>query len=139
MGVIAKKGSSDFNPELYPNDFHICYNGKYNSYGSIIHGLSFFIIGENGKQTEIGKYDVCTKCREILNLKFNNVLNDTYKTNIHKLFKQSPKSTFFFKDEVISGKINENTIPRENENWKEYKRRYIAYLEESGYAYKEEK
>lgn len=125
-----------FNPEEYPNDFHVCSsrNGKV-VYGSIIHNLPFFIVGEGGKETEIGRYDICTKCLGIIDLRFNNVLNDKYKTNIHKLFAQNPYATFFFKDEVISGKLNENTVPKPDENFKQYKSRFIAFLKDSGYAY----
>ena len=35
MANEVSKQDSKFNPELYPNDFHICYNGRYNKYGSI--------------------------------------------------------------------------------------------------------
>lgn len=133
MGELGNKQDSKFNPEEYPNDFHICYNSKYNSYGSIIHDLPFNIIGEEGKETEIGKYDVCTRCGEILKLTFNDVLNDTYRANVHKLFQQRPKSTFFFKDEVMSGRINPDTIPEENESWKDYLQRFKEFWQNSIY------
>ncbi len=133
MGNEVSKQHSEFDPELYPNDFHICYNGRYNKYGSIIHDLPFKIIGEQGKETEIGKYDVCTRCGEILKLTFNDVLNETYRTNVHKLFQQRPKSTFFFKDEVMSGRINPDTIPEENESWKDYLRRFTEFWQNSVY------
>ena len=129
-----------FNPEEYPNDFHVCSSraGKV-EYGSIIHNLPFYIIGEGGRETEIARYDVCTKCRGIINMRFNKVLNEKYLTNIHKLFMQRPQSTFFFKDEVISGKINENTVPKADESFKQYKSRFIAFLKDSGYAYTQNK
>lgn len=130
-----------FNPENYPNDFHICYNGKKDKHGNIIHGSiihnqPFYVIGENGKETEIGRYDACTRCYEILRLKFDPKFPDKYKTNIHKLFRQAPKAIFFYKDEVISGVINKNTVPQENENFKEFKDKYFKFLKENNYAYK---
>lgn len=128
--------NTNFNPENYPNDFHICYNGKYNKYGSIIHNQPFYVIGENGKETEIGRYDACTKCYEVVKLEFNKDFPDKYKPNIHKLFKQNPKAIFFFKDEVISGVINKNTVPQENENFKEFKKRFFDFLKRENYAYK---
>jgi len=131
-----EKQVAPFNPADYPNDFHICYNGKYNKYGSIIHNQPFYVIGENGKETEIGRYDACTKCYEVVKLEFNKDFPDKYKTNIHKLFKQNPKAIFFFKDEVLSGVINKNTIPQENENFKEFKQRFFAFLKRENYAYK---
>lgn len=131
-----EKQIMEFNPENYPNDFHICYNGKYGTYGAIIHNQPFYIIGENGKQTEIGRYDACTKCYEVLKLEFNKDFPDKYKTNIHKLFRQNPKAIFFFKDEVLSGVINKNTVPQENENFKDFKKRFFEFLKRENYAYK---
>lgn len=130
-----KNPTVPFNPADYPNDFHICYNGKYNKYGSIIHNQPFYVIGEDGKETEIGRYDACTKCYEILKLDFNDKFPDKYKTNIHKLFRQNPKATFFFRDEVISGVINKNTIPLANETFKEFKKRFFEFLKRENYAY----
>ena len=92
--------------------------------------------GENGKETEIGRYDACTRCYEILKLNFDPKFPDKYKTNIHKLFRQAPKAIFFYKDEVISGVINKNTVPQENENFKEFKEKYFKFLKENNYAYK---
>ena len=130
-----------FNPENYPNDFHICYNGKKDKngniiYGSIIHNQPFYVIGENGKETEIGRYEACTRCYEILKLDFNKDFPDKYKTNIHKLFQKCPKAIFFYKDEVMTGKINRNTVPLENETFKEFRKRYFKFLKEANYAYK---
>ena len=127
--------NTNFNPENYPNDFHICYNGKYNTYGSIIHNQPFYVIGENGKETEIGRYDACTRCYEVLKLKFNANFPDKYKTNIHKLFKKCPKAIFFYKDEVMTGEINKNAVPLENETFKEFRKRHFKFLKEANYAY----
>ena len=128
--------NTNFNPADYPNDFHICYNGKYNKYGSIIHNQPFYVIGEEGKETEIGRYDACTRCYEVLKLDFNKDFPDKYKPNIHKLFKQNPKAIFFFKDEVLSGVINKNTVPQENENFREFKKRFFDFLKRENYAYR---
>ena len=130
---------TDFDPANYPNDFHMCYNGKYNTYGSIIHNQPFYVIGENGKETEIGRYDACTRCYEILKLNFDPKFPDKYKTNIHKLFRQAPKAIFFYKDEVITGVINKNAVPLENETFKEFKERYFKFLKENNYAYQADK
>lgn len=130
-----------FDPADYPNDFHICYNGKRDKHGDIIHGAivhnqPFYVIGENGKETEIGRYDACTRCYEVVKLDFNKNFPDKYKPNIHKLFKQNPKAIFFFKDEVLSGVINKNTVPQENENFRDFKKRFFDFLKRENYAYK---
>lgn len=136
MALPMNEQPKQFNPEEYPNDFHVCSNrnGKL-EYGSIIHNLPFYIIGEGGKETEIARYDMCTKCRGIINMRFNRVLNEKYLNNIHRLFAQNPTATFFYKDEVLSGKINENTLVKPGEDFKQYKNRFIAFLKDSGYAY----
>lgn len=128
-----------FDPADYPNDFHICYNGKYNTHGSIIHNQPFYVIGENGKETEIGRYDACTRCYEVVKLKFNANFPDKYKTNVHKLFKNNPKAIFFYKDEVMTGVINKNTVPLENESFKDFRKRYFKFLKDMNYAYKGDK
>lgn len=132
----AQSIDKQFNPEEYPNDFHICSNrnGKV-IYGSIIHNQPFYIIGENGKETEIGRYEVCTKCRNILHLKFNPNFPDKYKHNIHMLFKENPTATFFYKDEVLNGYLNKDLTPKPNEDYEAFKSRFISDLKRLGYAY----
>lgn len=134
MALPAQETNRSFRPEEYPNDFHICSNkdGKI-EYGGIIHNIPFYIIGEGGKETEIARYDVCTKCRGIISMKFNKVLNSKYLANIHRLFTQNPTATFFYKDEVLTGQLDMETMPKEGEGFNDFKKRFREHLIAKGY------
>ena len=128
--------AKQFNPEEHPNLFHICckVNGKV-AYGNIIHNQPFYIIGEKGKETEIGRYDKCTRCNKILSLRFNNILSSKYKDNIHKCFMEDDGLTFLYKDEVINGYLNPELRAKANEDYNTFKNRFISVLKKLGYAY----
>lgn len=125
-----------FNPEEYPDLYHICGNkdGKI-SYGSIMKNMPFYIIGEGGKETEVGRYDICTRCRKVLKLNFNNKLNQKYKVNIHKCFMENDSLTFLYKHEVLNGYLDPEFNPKPQETFKGYKSRFQELLKRFGYNY----
>lgn len=132
----AQTENKQFNPEDYPEDYHICsnINGKV-TYGRIIKNQPFYIIGENGKETEVGRYDRCTNCNKITKLKFNNILNKKYIVNVHKCFNEDDCLTFLYKDEVVNGCLNKELKPKPDEDFKTYKSRFREVLKRLGYSY----